>query len=386
MTTRLALRSRVARHWQRGRRLLIWRPWGTIAASLAAVLFFVAALGPFFLRQEFAGESARSIVDCYLAAEGRETIQLTWPKDPESGRALRRQIAAHTLSGDAPPRILLGSAIDPRCMSVSADGRFLFAGTWDGSWYVVELGAAELGASEGPAIPAGKHPVGIADLACSNDGQTLVTRGESCVCAWNLATRTIRWQRNDLQLGSWDLHPDSRSLVCVVSTGGLLEVDLATGRTIRRLRFDGASLQAVAISPCGSYLAATAWDGSLTLVDFQTGRGAGRRGKTHVGMAGMSRIVVFSPCGRYLVTLHERDTRTLAIWSIHEGCRLGELRGHSGAVVGAAFHAGGGLYSWATDGSLRWWDFKRDTEPRVARMATHARSLARDDSRSGRRS
>jgi len=71
------------------------------------------------------------------------------------------------------------------------------------------------------------------------------------------------------------------------------------------------------------------------------------------------RIAKLSPSGRLLITPSKEDIKHLAIWNAETGERLGELRGHTSLVTGAAFIDDGRLCSWGSDGTIRVWDVGR---------------------------
>jgi WD40 repeat protein len=351
----------------------VLRPISGLAASLSAVLSFAVALGPFFMPRDLAsvwGEPALNIADCYISADGGQAILLSWSAGDVQKCGLQRRITVHELDESKAPRVLLSGDSELRAMSVSAADQRVFVGANSGSWYLIDR------TSTGDLPPAaGRHPEGLEDLLCSYDGQTLVTRGESCLCAWNVASGTILWQRDDLSVRCWDLSPVG-GILCDTCANELLELDLATGQTIRRVRPDRAGVFSLKVSPCGRYVVETAWDGTLQLLDYQTGRCLWRNHGVSTGMHMGSRVVAFSPCSRYLVTLHERELETLVVWNTADGHRLRELHGHAGRVVGATFHPAGTLYSWGCDRQLLAWNLESGPGSYVVSTAVTAVSLA----------
>ena len=75
--------------------------------------------------------------------------------------------------------------------------------------------------------------------------------------------------------------------------------------------------------------------------------------------AGGYRALCLSPCGELLICPAKDDIHSLVVRDVQTGALLGTLRGHTKAVVGARFTAGGRLISWGADGTIRTWDARR---------------------------
>ena len=91
-----------------------------------------------------------------------------------------------------------------------------------------------------------------------------------------------------------------------------------------------------------------------------------------MNFSGSCQVVCFSPCGRLLVTVATSDVRNLAVWDVATGRTLGELRGHTKAILKARFTDSGQLVSWGTDGTIRTWDLRRGTVLGVAALSIPA--------------
>jgi WD40 repeat protein len=155
--------------------------------------------------------------------------------------------------------------------------------------------------------------------------------------------------------------PDGRRLAAACDDGTVRLVDVESGNEISRLKGHEKSVLAVAFSPDGRTLASGAEDGTVRLWD--TG---GTRGK-HVleGHHGAVLAVDFAPDGSTVASGGEDGTVRVWVplrnrrrgwrWS-HAGL-AGTLRGHAGMVRALRFAPDSSvIVSGADDQSMRFWD------------------------------
>src|SRR6185295_4983324 len=98
-----------------------------------------------------------------------------------------------------------------------------------------------------------------------------------------------------------------------------------------RLRYP---VQEARVSPNGRWLACVSADRRVVVLDWPTAERIWQS-DGHVNFAGSCRIACFSPCGRLLVTVAANDVRTMTVWSVGTGRIVGELRGHTRAILKA---------------------------------------------------
>ena len=117
-------------------------------------------------------------------------------------------------------------------------------------------------------MPVGRYPTGdLKGLCCSSSGDVLVAGGTDGICAWNTKERRLSWSRDDVKHVCWAIDARSAELLVETTEGKLLELDLATGRTLRVIRTDPRHAMAMALSADGVRLARIGWNGQLEMID-----------------------------------------------------------------------------------------------------------------------
>src|SRR4029078_11090995 len=120
-----------------------------------------------------------------------------------------------------------GADFRPNALAAAPDKDHVLVGTWDGEiqWFDLRHADAE------PLCIGRQSDGAVAALSLADDGQTIVSQSASGLHAWDLATRTERWYRNDLGAYCHVLLPGSQSAIVGTLDNRLLEIDLTTGRT-----------------------------------------------------------------------------------------------------------------------------------------------------------
>lgn len=207
------------------------------------------------------------------------------------------------------------------------------------------------------------HDGGVQSLAFSPDGAKLLTIGQDlAVRVWDFGTKqlTLQTQVKRQGEGFWRAEalfsPDARRLAIGDESGRIRIIDVATGaETGSVAAFEGA-IAAMAFSPDGGFLAATAFvtETNIKLFSTQTGVEEGQL----VGHASWVKGVTFSSNGNRLVSAGA--DQTIRIWDIPERRELAALRGHMSEVNCVAVTSDAKtIVSGCKDGTLFGWDAER---------------------------
>jgi serine/threonine protein kinase/WD40 repeat protein len=213
--------------------------------------------------------------------------------------------------------------------------------------------------------PAASFPLSSRPLKCichfSPDGQLLLVdqaqvseHSEGSLAVWDW--RSGRKILEVVGVYIWGRHafsPDSRRLALIwpACTGQTIALyDLASGKEEKRLAGDYPATR-VAFAPDGRRLAMTSWQiGTLRVVDLLTGDAL-----IDLPQQGSLEGVAWSPDGLWLAA-GGRDGR-IAIWDMARPGKPQILEGHQNEVFQLAFNQQGTLLiSASRDGSSRIWD------------------------------
>jgi WD40 repeat protein len=236
--------------------------------------------------------------------------------------------------------------VEPRWAIWTGERRKIFMAGWDSLLYTWDARVPR----EQPRRLS-DHPQFAEYFACSSDGRLLITAGDQLISAWDLTTHKQLWQRQDCQATCIALQPISASVLCGTFGGDLLELDAATGRTLRTVAKHHGVVRDVAICPTGKQIATIGYDHRLQVADWDNGVTHWSAERNDLG------VICFSQAGDMLVSAGSADSSwQLFLWDARTGKRLGKLRGHTKAIFGAMFGRDGALYSWSADGTIRAWD------------------------------
>ncbi len=149
------------------------------------------------------------------------------------------------------------------------------------------------------------------------------------------------------------VHPNGRLALLAASDGSVPLLDLESGAIVRRLRGHQAAVQAVAFAPSGDLALSGDADGVLILWNVATGEAQRRWVGHHTAVLS----VAFSPDGRY--ALSGSADRTVGVWDLTSGDFRLRFTGHSDAVTDVDFTPDGRYaLSASEDTSLLLWDPK----------------------------
>jgi WD40 repeat protein len=238
-------------------------------------------------------------------------------------------------------------------------------------------------------------------VAYAKDGKTLLSISAEQVICWDVATGNKLYQWKHRTTATLAIAPDHLTLAWVDGENEDRTVhlgDAITGKEIGKLKGHKRSINSVAYSPDGKYLASgnpfeaiCLWDlasgkvvrhfeqqqsgmclrfspdgktlaagcidGSVRLWDVETGKEL----KSLTGYRGWINNVVFSPDGKTVV-LAGADSQVLHRWDVATANQLGTAQGHQGQVYALAFSPDGKLLAsgggdWHnTDQGIHLWD------------------------------
>ena len=150
---------------------------------------------------------------------------------------------------------------------------------------------------------------------------------------------------------------DRRHVFVTTEGEDTYEIDARGLRVVRRYPAGGA---AGALSPDGTTFAIGSEDGSVRLLDVDSGRVKRLAGGHDAGV----RTLAFTPDGRRLLTADDADedqAGEVIVWDVGKGERIEELSMHQGGIPGLVPSPDGRtLYSGATDSRLILWDLSGD--------------------------
>ncbi len=142
-----------------------------------------------------------------------------------------------------------------------------------------------------------KHAANVLSLGWTPDGRALFTQHHDVFSFWDAATgeETRRFAVTG-RLRDVDVTPDGRALVCAVADG-VRAIDVDPPHAAREVaRFTGksyAGTYSVVVSPDGSLVAASVWDGTIRVVEIATGR--------EVASLRATGVACFAPDGRSVI-------------------------------------------------------------------------------------
>ncbi len=207
-------------------------------------------------------------------------------------------------------------------------------------------------------------------IAFSHDNRQIVTgSADNAVIVWNAQTRKLEYRLHGEPAGCKALalcrprgQPGTTWLLVGTSTGQALLFDLQRGQPIRTFAATGGSIDAVAMSSDGEWVA-TAANGMKTEVVLWNGH-TGQRVHTLNGHSKMVRALAISGDGKRLVT--GSADKTAILWDTQTGRNLRQLTGHGDEVRSVSVNAAGTrVLTGAYERAVRLWDTDKDDPIRI---------------------
>ncbi len=240
-------------------------------------------------------------------------------------------------------------------VAFSPDGQILATGSQDGTLNLWNWRTAKL-------IRSLSHSSPVIDIAFSSDGQTLASGLDqgSRIQLWNYTTgeriqipkdpNADKYGYDDFKSQPVAFSPDGKSFVARSSSGSASRLwNLQTGKLIRTFEAK-SSINAVAISPDGKFLATGVRDNALKLWNLRTGELI----STFTGHSGEVMSVTFSPDSQALAS--GSWDKTIKLWNLRTGELINTFSGHLDKVWAIAFSPDGKtLASGSQDGTIKIW-------------------------------
>jgi DNA-binding beta-propeller fold protein YncE len=262
------------------------------------------------------------------ASEADNTIRLY---DPATGKQLR-ELTGHESAAST----LIFSPTGKRLYSAGYDGRVY---SWDAaSGKQLRQFGGQVPGSE--INPENANRGGVAYLALSPDGATLLTAGDNGTCLCEVATGKVRRQ--------------------LLKIAPLINSGVPSSIALRQFLDGGVAFNeqgsGLAFAPDGRTVASISGN---TIYLWDAGRGKELRQLGGQGNA--VRSVAFAPGGKVIAGSSEDGT--IRFWDVATGTILAQAEGHRGGVGAIAFSADGHtLVSAGNDTTALVWDVKRCLE------------------------
>jgi WD40 repeat protein len=251
----------------------------------------------------------------------------------------------YDLSGKSPRRKEPLRHGIPWMIAGSPDGRYAFLCTQAGAlyWFDVMITPRQL-------HYLGSHPNGYGQLLeCSDDGALLLMTG-GVTTLWDRAAATLLWTRSGSEISSCSFWPGSHRLICGLATGDLVELDPATGLTLRQIDQLPTTVSSLSLSPDGQHVASCDSSGNCKVTELATGRCI-----WSYGCRTMS-VVRFAPDGQSLLVSHPRPGIDLALFSLDTGQPLATLDDLSWWIKEVRVTREGTAYIACVNGTITTWD------------------------------
>jgi WD40 repeat protein len=348
-----------------------------MAVSLAAVAVAVVVVSGVFVAlqaEQLPPQEWTSVTQCLISKDGERAIALSW-KVPTTLQGWTHRLSFHSTASGRRPETISWPGLSPSCVAAGATDDEMFVGGWDGAIHAMR-GAA----LEAEPVLVGQHADGVIDMKASADGRYLISLSPTAMCAWDLATKQLLWQRSESQVSCFCIHPDSSRLLCGMNDGRVAVRDMLDGCAVRELLENPPPwpVHDLDYTSDGRLLSITHSVGDVRILSFDDGQ----RNVPAIAnpqpfcATGWPRIARFSGCGTMLVTTAAGDKPELVIWDVASGKQITTLQGHRGIVLGAQFAADGRLFSWGNDATIRIWDIERGRAVGVLSLATASDPLS----------
>lgn len=255
-------------------------------------------------------------------------------------------------------------------VSITRDGRTLATTHKDGTIKLLAVPSGNIMKTLGQA----RNPV--TSVVLGPKGNTFATSStHTGTVLWNVktgapifaATEKRPARARNTKDESLTFTPTGETLFSLNSSGYLTAQDVSSGRIILNFPHDPARSEHLAISPDGRFLAT----GSLAAVQLWNPKSGALINSIPPGTEDffILNAVTFSPDSRLLVSAVSGTERSsIMVWDVNSQRQLMDLQGHTNTVTALAFSPDGStLASSGLDATVRMWDMKQLSPPRLLR-------------------
>lgn len=173
-----------------------------------------------------------------------------------------------------------------------------------------------------------RHPLRIVALRCLPDGKTLLSVSPYAICQWGISTGKLIHTSTSKDKLEWsEVAPNGKLLATREMDGSIRLIDSDTGKRLSSLRGHSKEVIATAFSKDGTLLASGGEDAEIRIWDLHT-----RKEKMLLrGHRGWVHALQFLPDGKTLVSAGHDDT--VRFWDLREGkeqcdCRVTDTDVH----------------------------------------------------------
>ena len=202
------------------------------------------------------------------------------PEPPELPRLIRTSLCGWHMAAKLLTRSLRHGG-EVYSVAFCPEGRRLAAGCEDRTTRIWDV------ASGSPLCPPLPHDGPVRDVAFSPDGTQLATGGDDgMIRRWDAVTgaRIGKEIRHGAPIASLHYSPDGSRFAAAGGAEVFVLWDSATGRPVHELAGHGARVSAFAFSPDGITVAVACDDGSVRLLNPETGKAVGESGAPRGGL------------------------------------------------------------------------------------------------------
>ncbi|KAG0123280.1 WD40-repeat-containing domain protein [Tuber indicum] len=218
------------------------------------------------------------------------------------------------------------------------------------------------------------HPLGVHHLATNKDGRFAASSGfDGAINIWDLETlshiKQIAKGRSSGEVWAIALSPTGSFMSATTYNGRVCVYDVfGAGEKVREYETKGSFGMSVDISTDGRLVASGHENGGVYIFNNETG-------KIHHSLPGLIktvRSVAFSPGGRLLAAAG--DSNIIALYDVISGEQVGNLSGHSSWIFSVSWSKTGEyILSGAFDGKVKVWS--TDTKTCVATHTENDKAL-----------
>lgn len=194
----------------------------------------------------------------------------------------------------------------------------------------------------------------VTAMSGTPDGDVLVTGSDKgAVKIWTLSGKPM-FSRKLKQFSSpvtaMVISPDAKSVIVGTWNGELLKLDIKNGKVLCKYEEHRETINTVALSPGGKYLASGSADDRLIVWDEATGEDLL---EMHQGNEYDVTTLAFSPDGKTIATGDGENQ--IKLWDADSGEALKTLKGHREPVSQVIYDLKGTLISGSWDKKIRIW-------------------------------